>query len=390
MAEIRGHGVRGPGARAAVRSGPTPVAARAGPIRPILMNSSASGQDKLKQMLPTGGGGKFGWVLPIVLLVAFVGYNSMYQVQPDERGVVLRFGKYSRTAEPGLHFALWPIETMEKPRVGAVRQINIGNEGNEGQMLTSDKNILGVPFSVFWRISDPQGFLFNVADQDRTIRSVSQSAMREIVGQTKAQAILTTGKNTVEAQVMEITQNLLNDYKSGVTITAINLGDVQPPTDVKDAFAEVVRAGQNQQQLINEAEQYRNQQVRIAEGEAAKLVEDANGYKAQTVAEAQGEAARFLSVYEQYKNAKDVTRERIFLETMEQILGKTNKVIIEEGASGSGVVPYLPLPELQKRATGATPELTAEPGAHDHDQEHSGHCRRSHRGPSLHVLFHRR
>ena len=332
---------------------PNPGGGRGGPNPPDLDELLRRGQDKLKQILPVGGGGRFGWVLPVVLVLAFVGYNSMYQVQPDERGVVLHFGKYSRTAEPGLHFAVWPIETMEKPRVGAVRQINIGNEGNEGQMLTSDKNIIGVPFSVFWRINDPKAYLFNVADPERTIRSVSQSAMREIVGQTKAQAILTTGKNKVEAQVMEITQTLLNDYKSGVTITAINLGDVQPPTDVKDAFAEVVRAGQKQQELINQAEQYRNQQVQIAEGEAAKLIEDATGYKAQTVAEAEGEAARFLSVYEQYKNAKDVTRERIFLETMELILGKTNKVIIEEGASGSGVVPYLPLPELQKRATGA-------------------------------------
>ena len=223
-------------------------------------------------------------------------------------------------------------------------------------MLTADKNILGVPFSVFWRINDPQNFLFNVADPERTIRSISQSAMREVVGQTRAQQILTTGKNAVEAQVMTITQTLLDEYGSGVTITSINLGDVQPPREVANAFAEVVRAGQNQQQLINEAEQYRNQQVRLAEGEAAKLVEDANAYKARVVADAEGEAARFLSVYEQYKNAQGVTRERIFLETMEGILGSTNKIVIQEGANGQGVVPYLPLPEIQKRATTAVPQ----------------------------------
>ncbi|MGL4590509.1 MAG: FtsH protease activity modulator HflK, partial [Aestuariivirga sp.] len=287
-----------------------------------------------------------------LILAGFIGVNSVYQVQPDERGIVLRFGQYNRTAEPGLHFALWPIERMEKPKVGTVRQINIGSEGNQGQMLTSDKNIINVPFSVFWRINDPRQFLFNVQAPEETIRAVSQSAMREIVGQTRAQAILTTGKNTVEAQVMEITQNLLNEYNAGVTITQINLGDVQPPREVANAFAEVVRAGQNQQQLINEAEQYRNQQSRMAEGEAAKLVEDAKGYKARVIADAQGEAARFISVYEQYRNAKDVTRERIFLETMEQVLGETNKVLIEGGQGGSGVVPYLPLPEIQKRATG--------------------------------------
>lgn len=322
-----------------------------GPNPPDLDDLIRKGQDRLKQVLPTGGGGRMSWILPVVLLAAFVVYMSVYQVQPDERGVVLRFGTYDRTAEPGLHFALWPIETMEKPRVGAVRQINVANEGGESQMLTSDKNIISVPFSVFWRINDARNFLFNVADQERTILTASQSAMREVAGQTRAQAILTTGKNAVEAQVMEITQNLMDQYQAGVTITSVNLGDVQPPRDVADAFAEVVRAGQEQQQRINEAEQYRNQQFRLADGEAAKLIEDANAYTASTVAEAVGEASRFLSVYEQYKNAEDVTRQRIFLETMERIFANTNKVIIEEGANGQGVVPYLPLPEVQRRQT---------------------------------------
>jgi membrane protease subunit HflK len=320
-----------------------------GPNPPDLDELIRKSQDKLKQVMPQGS--RFGWLIPVALVALFVGYNSVYQVQPDERGVVLRFGTFNRIAEPGLHFALWPVEVMDKPRVGAVRQINIGTDGSEGQMLTSDKNIISVPFSVFWRISDPREFLFDVADQERVIRAVSQSAMREVVGQTRAQAILTTGKNTVEAQVMEITQKLLEDYKAGVMITSINLGDVQPPREVADAFAEVVRAGQNQQQLINEAEQYRNQQYRLADGEVAKLNEDANAYKASTVAQAQGEASRFLSVYEEYKTAKDVTRERLFLETMEQVLGQTNKVIVEPGTGGQGVVPYLPLPEIQRRQT---------------------------------------
>ena len=321
-----------------------------GPNPPDLDDLIRKGQDKLKQVLPQGGGGSFGWLLAIGFVALVVVYNSVYQVQPDERGVVLRFGTFNRIADPGLHFALWPIETMEKPRVGAVRQINIGNEGSDGQMLTSDKNIINVPFSVFWRISDPKAYLFNVADQESVISAVSQSAMREVVGQTRAQAILTTGKNTVEVQVTDITQKLLDEYGAGVTISSVNLGDVQPPREVADAFAEVVRAWQNQQQSINEAEQYRNQQYRLAEGEAAKLVQDANAYKAATVAEAQGEAARFISVYDQYKNAKDVTRERIYLETMENVLGQTNKVIVEPGAGGQGVVPYLPLPEVKARS----------------------------------------
>jgi membrane protease subunit HflK len=179
--------------------------------------------------------------------------------------------------------------------------------------------------------------------------------MREVVGQTKAQMILTTGKDAVAAQVQSITQTLLDEYKAGVIVSQINLGDVQPPSEVANAFAEVVRAGQNQQQLINEAEKYRNQQVQLAEGEAAKLTEDASAYKARVVFEAQGQAARFLSVYNEYKNAKDVTRQRIYLETMEGILSRSNKVIIEGGQNGSGVVPYLPLPEIQKRATTTSP-----------------------------------
>jgi membrane protease subunit HflK len=320
-----------------------------GPTPPDLDELLQRGKDSLKNVLPAGGRGS--WLLPLVLLAAFWVFNSVYQVQPDERGIVLRFGEYNRTADPGLHFAVWPFETMEKPRVGAVRQINIGMEANEGQMLTSDKNIISVPFSVFWRILEPKDFLFNVADQERTIRAVAQSAMREVVGQTRAQMILTTGKDAVAAQVQQITQDLLDEYKAGIIVSQINLGDVQPPAEVANAFAEVVRAGQNQQQLINEAEKYRNQQVQLAEGEAAKLVEDANAYKARVVFEAQGEAARFLSVYNEYKNAKDVTRQRIYLETMEGILSRSNKVIIEGGQGGSGVVPYLPLPEIQKRAT---------------------------------------
>jgi modulator of FtsH protease HflK len=218
-------------------------------------------------------------------------------------------------------------------------------------MLTSDKNIISVPFSVFWQISDAKSYLYNIADPEEVIRNVSQSAMREVVGQTKAQPLLTSGKDLVAADVMQITQKLLDEYQAGVTVTAINLGDVQPPEQVRDAFAEVVRAGQDQQRFINEAEKYKNQQLRLAEGEAAKLVEDANAYKASIVADAQGEAARFISVYDQYKNAKDVTRERLYLETMEVVLKRTNKVIIEGGKGGSGVVPYLPLPEIKNRAS---------------------------------------
>jgi modulator of FtsH protease HflK len=323
-----------------------------GSLPPDIDDLLRKSKDNLKNALP---GGPAKWLLPVALLGAFWLYNSMYQVQPDERGVVLRLGEYNRTAEPGLHFAIWPIETMEKPKVGAVQQIDIGRENNEGQMLTSDKNIIAVSFSVQWRISDPQNFLFNIADQNKMIRALSQSVMREVVGQTTAQMILTTGKDTVAAQVLQTTQSLLDEYKSGVILTSVNLGDVQPPAEVADAFAEVVRAGQDAIRLQNEAQQNRNQRTQAAEGEVARLVEDANAYKSQVIAEAEGESARFISVYDQYKDAKDVTRRRLFLETMEKVLAQSNKVIVESGQGGSGVVPYLPLPELQRgRAAPAT------------------------------------
>jgi modulator of FtsH protease HflK len=304
------------------------------------------GKDSLKGVIPGGGGGRGSWLIPIALAAVFVVFNSVYQVQPDEKGVVMRLGEYNRTADPGLHFALWPVERMEKPKTGSVRQIDIGTDTAESSMLTSDKNIINVPFSVFWRIANPKDFLFEVANPEVVIRNISQSAMREVVGQTNAQPLLTTGKDTVAAQVMLITQGLLDQYKAGVVVTSVNLGDVQPPAEVANAFAEVVRAGQNRIQLTNEADQYANQRTRLAEGEAAKLKEDAAAYKAEVVADAQGEASRFLAVYEQYKNAKDVTRERLFIEMMEQVLAKTNKIVIEGGQGGSGVVPYLPLPAI--------------------------------------------
>jgi modulator of FtsH protease HflK len=317
-------------------------------LPPDLDGLLKKGKESFNQILPQGGG-RGTWLIPLVALAAFWVYNSVYQVQADQRGVVLRFGAYDRTTEPGLHFAFWPFETIETPRVGAVNQFSIASAGNEDQMLTSDKNIIGVPFSVFWRISDPKNYLFNLADQERTIKAISQSALREVVGQRRAQEILTSNKEAIAAQVLQITQQLLDEYNSGIVVTTVNLGEVHAPAEVADAFAEVVRAGQNKQQLINEAELYRNQQVRLAEGNAAKLVEEANGYKAKVVAEAQGDASRFLSIYDQYKVAKDVTRDRLFLETMEQVMGQSNKIIIEGGKDGSGVVPYLPLPSIQPR-----------------------------------------
>ncbi len=328
-------------------NGPKGPPRKPGSLPPEIDDILKRGADNFKGYIP---GGRGTWLLPVALLAAVWAYNSFYQVQPDQRGVVLRLGKYARTADPGLHFAFWPIETMETPRVGAVQQINVGSDGRESQMLTSDKNIISVPFSVQWRIADPKAYLFNVADQQRLVSSLAQSAMREVVGQTRAQMILTTGKDAVAAQVLQITQKLIDDYQAGVVLTAINLGDVQPPQEVADAFNDVVRAGQEKIKLENEAQKIRNQKNQEAEGEVAALMENANAYKAQVVAEAQGEASRFVSVYDAYKDAKDVTRRRLFLETMERVLSNSNKVILENGQNGPGVVPYLPLPAIKGAA----------------------------------------
>jgi membrane protease subunit HflK len=325
-----------------------------GPTPPDLDELIRRGQDKLKQVLPGGGGaiggGRFSWLLPVALVGAFWLYNSIYQVQADERGVVLRFGEYTRTAAPGLHFAFWPVETMEKPRVEAENQINFGGNETEGLMLAGDQNIVDIQFSILWRISEPTDFLFNVqTPQEGLVKAIAESAMREVVGRTPAEEFRTTGRQKAQDEVREITQRTLDTYKAGIVITGVNLEKADPPRQVIASFEEVQRAEQNQAQLINEADQYRNQRVRLAEGEAAKLVEDAKAYKSRIVAEAEGEAARFISVYNEYKDAKDVTRQRLFLETMEQILGQSSKVIIESGSGGQGVVPYLPLPEIQKR-----------------------------------------
>jgi modulator of FtsH protease HflK len=317
-----------------------------GNLPPELDDLLKKGKDSLKSVLPQGGG-RSTWLLPLAALLAFWVYSSVYQVQPDERGMVLRLGAYNRAATPGLHFAAWPFEKMEILRVAAENQTPIGDNGDEGLMLTGDENMVDIKFKVLWKIADPQKFLFNVAEQEAIVRAVAESAMREIVGRTPATEALTTGRLSIQEQVTEIVQRTLNRYNAGVQITGLALEGVEPPAPVLDAFEDVQRAKQDQQKLINDAERYSNQKLRNAEGDTAKLVEDAKGYKAQVVAEAKGEAQRFDSVYAEYAKAKDVTRERLFLETMEKVIGSSNRIVMDPGKTGQGVVPYLPLPAIE-------------------------------------------
>ncbi|MDH3580661.1 MAG: FtsH protease activity modulator HflK, partial [Hyphomicrobiales bacterium] len=221
-------------------------------------------------------------------------------------------------------------------------------------MLAGDQNIVDIKFAVLWKIADSQKFLFNVRNPERLVRVVAESAMREVVGRTSGEQIRTQGRleaqNAVKAQIQET----LDSYNSGILITGVKLEKADPPPNVIDAFEEVQRAEQNQNKFIREAEQYRNKLLGEAQGKSSKIVEDAKAYKSKVTLEAEGEAQRFLSVYEEYSKAKGVTRKRLFLETLEQVLSQSNKVIIEQG-SGQGVVPYLPLPEVQKRARGSNP-----------------------------------
>ena len=310
------------------------------------------GQDRLRQALPGGGGtGPALGVLIVLAAVAFWLFQSIYTVQPDELGVELRFGKPKQEISgPGLHFHWWPIETVEIANT-AEKLVNIGDSrgsGSSGLMLSGDQNIVDVRFSVAYAVNDPNAYLFNVADPDEMVRQVAESAMREAVGRRPAQDIFRDDRQGIAESVRGIIQTTLDEYGAGLGVNAISIEDAAPPREVADAFDEVQRAEQDEDRFVEESNQYSNQKLGQARGEAAQVREDAAAYKNRVVQEAEGEAQRFVSVYDEYAKAPDVTRERLFLETMEQILKNSNKVIVEQG-NGQGVVPYLPLPELQRR-----------------------------------------
>jgi modulator of FtsH protease HflK len=312
-------------------------------------------QERLRGIFGGGGGGGAGSVrmyalVGVIAVAALFAYNSFYQVNPNERGVVLTFGKYTHTTGPGLNYIMWPIQRVEKAAVLDENQINFGRDGANNLILAGDQNIVDVRFSVLWRIRDPQHYLFNIREQEQLVRVVSESAMREIVGRTPAEEVRTRGRQEAQESVRTLIQTTLDEYESGILITGVNLEQADPPPQVIDAFEEVQRAEQNQNRLIREAEQYRNKIVGEARGDAAKIVEDGRAYRTRVVQEAEGEALRFIQVYDQYKVAQDVTRQRIFLETLEDVFARSSKVIIESGANGNaGVIPYLPLTEIQKR-----------------------------------------
>ncbi len=317
-------------------------------------------QQKLKDIIPGGGGGKAVWLLGLLALAVVWGMNSFYRVQPDEAGVVLRFGEHVRTTGPGLHFALWPIETVEKPRVGREHKLSFGETNDESLMLAGDQNIVDIKFTVLWRIRDPEEYLFSVRNPELLARLVAESAMREVVGRTPAEVIRTRGRVKVQEEVRDLTQKTLDHYKAGVQITSVQLEKADPPPQVIDAFEEVQRAEQNLNKFIREAERYRNRVLGEAKGRAAQIVEQAKAYRARVVAEAQGEAERFSKILTEYLKAPDVTRKRLYLETMENIMSKADKVVLD--TEKQGVLPYLPLDGGQSRRPEAPRQMTPATG----------------------------
>jgi membrane protease subunit HflK len=357
-----GSGSKGPWGSGPQGSGPTP---------PDLEELLRRSQDKLRTVLPGGSLGGKGFALVALAVVAIWGFSGFFRVQPDELGVVLRFGQYVRDAHPGLNYHLpYPIESVLTPKVTRVNRIDIGlrliedpRRGTtvravpeESLMLTGDENIVELEFSVFWLIK-PGGagdYLFNIQNPEGTVKAVGESAMREVIGRRNIQPILTGARQEIETAVHELMQKTLDDYGAGIQITQVQLQKVDPPTQVIDAFRDVQAARIDLERAVNEAQSYANRVVPEARGRAAQILQAAEAYREQTVAEARGQTARFLQVYEEYAKAPQVTRERMYLETMERVLGGTDKVIMDSAAT-NGVVPYLPLSELAPRATPPQP-----------------------------------
>jgi membrane protease subunit HflK len=345
-----GGGPRGPWG-----SGPQPGG---GPTPPDLEELVRRSQDKIKNLLPGGSFGGWGSLLIVLGAIALWMLSGFYRVQTDEQGVVLRFGKYIGERQPGLNYHLpWPIETVLVPKVTSSRRLDIGmrliedprrgsstrDVPEESLMLTGDENIVDVDFTVLWKVKDAANFLFNVQNPEGTIKAVAESAMREVIGRSTIQPILTGARQNIEQAVHELMQKTLDSYGTGVVITQVQMQKVDPPSQVIDAFRDVQAARADAERAQNEAQTYANKVVPDARGRASQIQQAAEAYREQTVAEAKGQSSRFTKIYDEYKKAPEVTRKRIYLETMEHVLSGVNKTIIDPSVSKSGVVPYLPL-----------------------------------------------
>jgi membrane protease subunit HflK len=349
-------GPKGPWSR-----GPTP-----GGGGPDFEDILRRGQDRLRSLLPGPGFGTGSLLVLLLIIVVVWLLSGIYIVGTSEQGIVLRFGAYVKRTSPGLNYHLpWPIETAYSINVTGQRQITIGyrtqaesDDTNavgedipaEADMLTGDENIIDINFTVFWMIKDAGAYLFNVEEPDATVKAVAESAMREVVGRSQFESILTQDREHIQMEVRELMQKTLDEYGAGIVITNVNMQKADPPGDVLAAYRDVQAARADQERLRNEAEAYANNVIPKARGNAARIVQDAEAYRQQVIAEASGQAKRFLSVLAQYHTAPDVTRRRIYLETMSGILKDMNKVVLDNSARG--VVPYFQLPNMLNNSGG--------------------------------------
>jgi len=370
----QGGGPWGSGPKGPWGSGSPP----SGSSSPDLEDLLRRGQDKLRNVLPGGGLGGTGIVIVGLIAVALWLASGIFQVAPDELGLVMRFGKFNRKVDPGLGYHYpYPFESVEIPKVTRVTAIPIGvrlvedarrgtqtrDVPEESLMLTGDENIVDVDFTVFWVVAagttGASDFRFNMQNPEGTVKAVAESAMREVIGRSELEPVLTGGRQRIESEVHDLVQKTLDQYKSGVSVTQVQMLKVEAPAQVIDAFRDVQAAQADQERAQNEARTYAGREVPAARGRAAQLTQSAEAYREQTVAEATGQTARFNKIYAEYKKAPEVTRQRLYLETMERLFGGTDKIILDSsGPGGSGVVPYLPLPELRSRPPAQAPQST--------------------------------
>ena len=344
---------------------------------PDLEDIIRRGQDRLRGIIPGGGGSQLGARgLALVALAAVTLWlaTGFFTVRPNEVGLKMIFGRYWSTVGEGLSYNLpYPIGLVEKPLVTQNRTIEIGLRAETGRrvpragdseslMLTGDENIVDIDFTLQWQVNPNKvtDFVFNLQNPEGTVRMVAESAMREVIGRRNIQTILTTERAAIETEVQQLTQDTLNHYGAGVEILRVNLQRVDPPQQVIDAFRDVQAARQDQDRVRNEAETYSSRVLPEARGEATRVVQGAEGYRERSIAEAQGAASRFDQVYAEYRKSPDVIRERMFLETMEKVMGGTDKILLDQNGPGGtgGVVPYLPLNELGRRGPAAPAPTT--------------------------------
>jgi membrane protease subunit HflK len=316
------------------------------------------------------GGSPFKWVLILVGLLAWLVYDMTYTIDQQERGIVLRFGKYVTTLQPGLNFRLpRPIEDVIIVNVGQVRSIT-----HKATMLTQDENIVDVELAVQWRIKEPTDFRFNVYSPESTLHQSTESAVREVIGKSELDFVLTEGRSQIAQSQHRLIQQIMDDYGTGIEILGVEMQPAKPPEEVKAAFDDAIKAREDEQRLVNEAEAYRNDIIPRARGSAARLREEANAYKARVIAKAEGEASRFEQLLVEYERAPAVTRQRLYLDAIESVFSTTNKVLLD--TKGSNNLMYIPIDKIMEQ------RRYEEPASGEYSPSASGNPPATDTGPS--------